>query len=242
MKAFILAAGMGTRISRYIEEKPKCMLDIGGTTLLQYTIDLLKSRGINNIIICVGYRADYIMARIKDDSVKFVNNPFYDVTNGIATMWFAREYMTAEDTIIMSGDLYIEPSMLDELIKCKEDPVMIADSTRITEADYRFRFENSILIKHGKDLSIEETTGENLGIVKMSADFVREYKSHMCEMIEQQKHSLWWESVMYDMIPHTKIYIHDIAGKYWHEIDRVEDYKDILKHRGIIGDKDVQKN
>ena len=233
MKAIILAAGMGTRISKYIDEKPKSMVDIGGITLLQYTIEMLSKRGINNITICVGYKADYIKSVIDNKSVKFIYNPFFDITNGIASMWFARNELIDEDTIIMSGDLYIEEEILDDLIPIKSSPVLLADSTRIVEADYRFHFENGILMRHGKDLSINETTGENLGIAKLSADFVPEYRNHMIEMINQQKHSVWWESVMYDMLPDTKIYIHDVAGKYWAEVDQIEDYRRILKHRHI---------
>ena len=239
MKAIILSAGMGTRISRFIEEKPKSMVDIGGTTLLQYTIDMLRSRDITDITVCVGYKADYIKNVVGEETVRYVYNPFYDVTNGIASMWFARDFLTAEDTIVMSGDLYVEPAILDELIEVKSSPVLLVDSTRIIDADYRFHFEDGILLRHGKDLSVDDTTGENLGMAKLSADFVPIYRAHMIEMIHRQKHSVWWESVMYDMLPDRKIYVHDIAGKYWAEVDQIEDYRRILKHRraGMQGDK-----
>ncbi len=233
MKGIILAAGMGTRISRFIEEKPKSMVDIGGITLLQYTINLLKSRRIEDISICVGYKADYIRSVIEDDAVKYIYNPFYDVTNGIASMWFAKDLLNEEDTIVMSGDLYIEPAILDELIGEQKSPVLLVDSTRIVDADYRFHFENGILMRHGKDLSIADTTGENLGMAKLSADFIPVYREHMIDMINHQKHSVWWESVMYDMLPELNIYVHDIAGKFWAEVDMIEDYRRILRHRNV---------
>ena len=56
MKVLILAAGRGTRISRYLSGKPKCTVDIGGgQCLIEYTIDLLHSRGIQDIGIVLGY-------------------------------------------------------------------------------------------------------------------------------------------------------------------------------------------
>ena len=234
MRAIILAAGMGTRISKYIDEKPKCMVDIGGITLLEYTIDLLHNKGINDITICVGYKADFIENSINDKTVRFVCNPFYDVTNGIASIWFARDYIKDdEDLLIMSGDLYIESAIVDELISCDKSPVLLVDSSSVLDADYRFHYEDNILIRHGKDLTISDTTGENLGIAKLGKNFVKIYKNHMLEMIGQQKHSVWWESVMYDMLPITKIYVHDISGKFWSEVDQIEDYRKILKHRNI---------
>lgn len=233
MKAIILAAGIGTRISKFIEEKPKSMVDIGGITLMQYTIEMLKSKGIKDITVCVGYKADYIKTVVGGSDVRFIYNPFYDVTNGIASMWFARDILTAEDTIIMSGDLYIEPGILDELIEEKNSPVLLVDSTRIVDADYRFHFENGILMRHGKDLSIADTTGENLGIAKLSDGFASTYREHMIDMINHQKHSVWWESVMYDMLPELNIHVHDIAGKFWAEVDMIEDYRKILRHRNV---------
>lgn len=232
MKAIILAAGMGTRISRFIEEKPKCMVDIGGTTLIEYTVDLLRKHGVGQIVVAVGYKADCIMDALKDKNVEFAYNPFYDVTNGIASMWFAREYLDdSEDTIVMSGDVYLESDIVQTLIGLDKNPVLLADSSRIIEADYRYNYENGILKKYGKDLSVEETTGECLGVAKLGAGFVGHYKEHMIKMINAQCHSVWWENVLYDLSASENIYVHDIADDFWAEVDFVEDYTRILKHR-----------
>lgn len=222
---------MGTRISRFIEERPKCMVDIGGISLIKYTVRLLREKGVGEITVAIGYKADMIKNELKDENVCFVYNPFYDVTNGIASMWFAKEHLTAEETIIMSGDVYVEPEIIDRLIETKDDPVLLADSSRIIEADYRYNYENGILRKFGKDLSIEETTGECLGVAKLGEDFVATYKEHMLSMINAQAHSVWWESVLYDLSDSVDIYINDISGCFWAEVDYVEDYKRILAHR-----------
>ena len=61
MRVLILAAGRGTRISRYLSGKPKCTVDIGnGLCLIQYTVELLKSRGIDRIGIVLGYQSQVI--------------------------------------------------------------------------------------------------------------------------------------------------------------------------------------
>ena len=222
---------MGTRISRFIEERPKCMVDIGGTTLISYTVDLLREKGVGEITVAVGYKADLIMNEIKNKNVCFAYNPFYDVTNGIASMWFAKEHLTEEETIIMSGDVYLEPEIIDILISSGKDPVLLADSSRIIEADYRYNYQNGILKKFGKDLSIAETTGECLGVAKLGKDFVKVYKEHMLKMINNQIHSVWWENVLYDLSHDMNIYVDDVAGCFWAEVDYVEDYKRILEHR-----------
>ena len=79
MKVLILAAGRGTRISRYLSGKPKCTVDIGGgQCLIEYTIDLLHSRGIQDIGIVLGYEAQVIREVLADKGVSFFYNPFYD--------------------------------------------------------------------------------------------------------------------------------------------------------------------
>ena len=232
MKAIILAAGIGSRISKFIDEKPKSMVDIGGMPLIRYTVDMLRSKGIEDVTIVLGYKASVIMDELRDKNVNFVYNPFYDVTNGIASMWFAREYLVeGEDTMIMSGDVYLEPEIVDELIALDKSPVLLADSARKVEADYRYNYENGVLKKFGKDLTVEETTGECLGVAKLKGDFVATYKSHMIEMINRQCHSVWWENVLYDLASEMDIYVHDVAGAFWAEVDFIEDYRRILKHR-----------
>lgn len=235
MKAIILAAGMGTRISKYIEEKPKCMVDLGGVTLLEYTVCLLNKKGISDITVVVGYKANIIMDALKDKNINFVVNPFYDVTNGIASMWFAKEKLTQEDTIIMSGDVYLEEEIINKLLKTDKNPVLLADSARKIEADYRYNYENGILKKFGKDLTVAETTGECLGVAKLSGSYALHYKKHMEEMIENGIHSVWWENVLYDLATTENIYVEDICGAFWAEVDFVEDYKRILEHRKMKG-------
>ncbi len=232
MKAIILAAGVGSRISKFIDEKPKSMVDIGGVPLIRYTVEMLRAKGIEDVTIVVGYRAGVIMEELKDERIHFVYNPFFDVTNGIASMWFAREHLTeGEDTILMSGDVYLEPEIVDELIALDKSPVLLADSARRVEADYRYHYENGILKRFGKDLTVEETTGECLGVAKLAGDFVGTYKAHMIEMINRQCHSVWWENVLYDLSKDMDIYVHDVEGAFWAEVDFIEDCRRIRKHR-----------
>ncbi len=232
MKAIILAAGRGTRISRFIDERPKCTVDIGGTTLIEYTVDLLQSKGIEEIVIVIGYQAEYVKEVLRDRSVTFVYNPFFDVTNGIASIWFARQHLVpGEDTVLMSGDVFLSPEIVDELLRLRETPVLLADPTRIEEADYRYYYQNGLLLRYGKDLSIDETTGECLGVAKLSGDKVALYKNHMEEMINRQCHSVWWENVLYDLVGKEEIYIHEVIGHFWSEVDFVEDYRRIVRYR-----------
>lgn len=103
MKAILLAAGRGTRISRMVENIPKSTLPIDGTPLIRRTVVLLQSVGIE-CVICVGYQKEHIYAALEGLDVTYYVNPFYDITNSIASLWFAAEQIN-DDTLILNADV-----------------------------------------------------------------------------------------------------------------------------------------
>jgi choline kinase len=233
VKVFILAAGRGTRISRFLSGKPKCTVDIGGIPLIRYTVELLKSRGIKDIAISLGYRADVIKEVLKGCGVTYYINPFYDVTNSVASAWFAKDFLTGDDILIMNGDVYLEAALLDRILEEQGSPVMYADESRRETADYKFFYEDGILRKYGKELAGDDITGEYIGIGRFSKDFMPDFLRRMEEMIGRQEHQVWWENVVYSMCSERPVYVKDVGGMFWAEVDYIEDYDRILAHRGI---------
>ena len=60
MIGVILAAGMAKRLRPLTDTKPKCLLEVGGKTLLQRTVDAMAATGITEFVVVTGYRADQI--------------------------------------------------------------------------------------------------------------------------------------------------------------------------------------
>ena len=232
MKVLLLAAGRGTRISRYLSGNPKCTVDIGNEKLIQYTIRMLNQKGITDIAMVLGYRADIIKEALKDYDVKYYYNPFFDVTNSIASSWFAKDFLD-DDIIIMNADVFLEEKLFDYILLQKESPVMFADSSRKEEADYKFKFENGVLLKYGKELEGDDISGEYVGIGKFSKDFLKEFIPQLDKMINEQQHSVWWENVVYEISEQKDIYVNDVKGMFWAEVDYIEDYERILNFRGV---------
>lgn len=233
MKALILAAGRGTRISRYLSGMPKCTVDIGGERLIQYTVRLLKAYGIDRIGIVLGYRHEVIREILKDQRVEFYYNPFFDVTNSIASAWFARPFFDGDDDMmIMNGDVFIDGRLLELILQEKRSPVMFADESRKETADYKFYYENQILLKYGKELEGSDITGEYIGIGTFDRTFIPVFVKQMERMIGHQIHSVWWENVLYEMCADRDIYVKDVEGLFWAEVDYIEDYERILEYRG----------
>lgn len=235
MKALILAAGRGTRISRYLEGNPKCTVNIGGTTLIRYTVELLRAHGVTDIAIAVGYRRQAIIDALSNLPVRFFENPFFDVTNSIASAWFAREFLADDDLLIMNGDVYLDQALLPILLHSvpEKSPVLFADNTRKEEADYKLFYEDGILRKYGKELTGTDITGEYIGLARLKKSYLPRFRQKLCTMIGEQKHGLWWENVLYELSEQSSVFVEDIAGNFWAEVDFVEDYERILSHRGF---------
>lgn len=232
MKALIMAAGVGTRISRYIEGKPKCTVDIGDTELIEYTISQLESRGIREIGMILGYKSNIIEDVLKGHNIKYYYNYFYDVTNSIASAWFAKDFFD-DDLILMNADVFLEEKLIDEVFHEKQSPILFSDSSRKEEADYKFYYEDNQLIKFGKELTGNDISGEYVGVAKLQKHFTEKYLKRMEEFIKDGKHNMWWEDVLYSFASERAVYIRDIKGMFWAEVDFIEDYERILEFRGV---------
>ena len=232
MKVLMLAAGVGTRISRYLGDHPKCCVEVGGKPLIRRTMELFYRHNITDIAIVTGYQEKYIHEALKGFDYTTYKNPFFKVTNSIASMWFAKEFMDDnEDFLILNADLFIEDSMLERLIEVKKSPIFLSDSTRIEDADYRFYWEDDRLLRFGKELTNEETTGEYVGIAKIEKKDIKTMKAQLEYLVDQGEYNMWWEDVFYSLVETGKaIYIEDIKGSFWAEVDFIEDYNRILDY------------
>ena len=229
MKAFLCAAGKGTRISKAFPVQSKCTLDVGGVPLIRHTAVMLLEQGIE-VTVIVGYRQQDVRAALEGLPVCFVYNPFFDVTNSIASLWMARSKLAGEDTIIANADVYWNRDILELLLADPEESILLADHTRADDGDFFLREEAGRLLAYGKDLAREERNCEYVGIGFLRSDFVPSFLARMEQLVSAQQHDLWWENVLYSMQDERIIHIRDVRGCFWAEVDFIEDYQRILEH------------
>ena len=218
-----MAAGIGKRLHALNLNKPKCLINIGGTTLIRRSVNLLVSKGISDITVIVGYKSDLIRNELNND-VAYFENPHFKTTNSIRSLWYAKDLLEG-DVLLLNGDLYYEHEILDYIINQTNPVVMLADSTRIDKADYRFSFSNNQISRFGKHLTNQETDGEYVGIVRIDQSFIKMFKQTLEDMITAGKSNIWWEDVLYSFIEkQIPIHYFDIAGTFWSEVDTLLDY------------------
>ena len=121
MQAIILAAGMGRRLKDLTSDNTKCMVKVNEERLIDRGLRQLDNQGLDKIVIVVGYMGKKLMEHIGTLDIKtpiiFVDNPIYDKTNNIYSLYLAKEYLLEQDTLLLESDLIIEDGILESLIE-----------------------------------------------------------------------------------------------------------------------------
>ena len=131
MQAIILAAGMGKRLKELTKDNTKCMVKVNGTTLIDRMLHQLEQKNLSRIVVVTGYQGeklrDYIESLGISTPICYVDNPIYDKTNNIYSLYLASDYLVKEDTLLFESDLIFEDSVLDGLIEDPRDTLALVD-------------------------------------------------------------------------------------------------------------------
>ncbi len=223
MKAIIMAAGIGSRLEKINGNRPKCLIEMDGISLISRSVTLLASRGITDVSVITGYKSGLVRQELQS-RVCYLHNPYFEVTNSIASLWLAKELLH-DDVILMNADLYYEISVLDTMLAQRGNAVMLSDSTKIVDADFRFGVLGDRILKTGNQLSNQETDCEYVGIVRIDKSFIDRFRRRLEEMIKDGDFKNWWEGVLYAFIDDGIAISHkDVEGAFWSEVDHLGDY------------------
>ena len=111
-RAIIMAAGIGKRMQPLTFETPKPLVKVNGVRMIDTVVDGLRTNGINEIYVVVGYLKEQFFEWGKEKGVQIIENPYYDTCNNISSLYVAREHL--RDCIILDGDQIIyNPAILD---------------------------------------------------------------------------------------------------------------------------------
>lgn len=131
MQAIILAAGMGKRLKELTQDNTKCMVKVNGITLIERMLHQLEQQHLSRIVIVVGYKGEKLIEYISTLGIQtpivYVNNPIYDKTNNIYSLFLAKEYLCKEDTLLLESDLIFEDAVLEELVNDPRETLALVD-------------------------------------------------------------------------------------------------------------------
>jgi histidinol-phosphate/aromatic aminotransferase/cobyric acid decarboxylase-like protein/choline kinase len=131
MQAIILAAGKGNRLGKHTKDNTKCMVAVNGDKLIDRAISALSNAGVRKIVIVVGYKSEnlknYLSGRYAEMEVLYIENPVYDITNNIYSLYLAKDYLLDDDTILLESDLIFDPEIINKLITDKRQNLAVVD-------------------------------------------------------------------------------------------------------------------
>ena len=117
MKAVILAAGEGRRLRPFTETMPKVMLPVANKPVLEYVIDAVKTSGINEIVLVVGYKKEVIMDYFKDYEDINITYVIQEKQLGTAHALLQTKDLMDGDFLVLSGDNIIDHRGIEKLLK-----------------------------------------------------------------------------------------------------------------------------
>lgn len=177
LKAIILAAGEGTRLRPYTLDRPKCLVEVEGRSLLDRQLAVLAAEEVRSIVLIGGYRVEML----KRPGVDIRINPRYAETNMVWTLFCAEDDLEG-DVLLCYGDIVYSQEILHALLQSKADIAVAIDQG--WEAYWRARNENPLddaetlkLAADGRILeigqkpkSLAEIEGQYMGLMKFSAN------------------------------------------------------------------------
>ena len=166
MKAIILAAGKSTRLLPLTKDKHQCMLKVGGKTILEKQLNLLKGAGVEDITVVTGYQSVEVEELCKRLEIKTLFNPFYGVSGMALTLWVAKEELR-NGFIFLYSDVLFDSGIIKGLLEVKGDICLAIKKNSLREEAEKV-IETEGTIKGVTKLDDAEGNGEFIGIAKLS--------------------------------------------------------------------------
>ncbi len=152
MKVVMLAGGLGTRISEETDHKPKPMIEIGGKPILWHILKIYSHYGLNDFIICFGYKGYAIKEYFKNyllhqsDVIFDLKSGSVDILEKRSENWKITLVDTGEFT--MTGGRLLK---IKSLVEKEESFCMTyGDGLSNVKLDELIKFHNN----HGKSASV----------------------------------------------------------------------------------------
>lgn len=238
MTYIILAAGKGTNLQPLTLKYAKTSFRLDEeTTVLQRMVRSIRKADRNaEIVVVIGNKADEVRKELAGENVSFVMNPFYEVTNSISSVWFARDYLERENVTIVHGDVVFSDDIISSYLTVPiEYPYVLADSTAVNPGSYNIVARDDQVLVMSKKL--ENATARYCCMTKLDPVSARLLKEEIDSMINGNMYDQYFEDSLVQMIMFHdfQLFYKDINGMKWSEVDSVDDLltaQDI--HRGIV--------
>lgn len=175
MNAIILAAGISSRLRPLTDDIPKCLLPVGGRTLLERTLGSLGEHPFESFFLVTGYHEERIresVARLAPRiPVEFVLNARYATTSNAYSLWLALARCAGAPFVVLDADILFHPALLARVLDSPHaNPLALRDGGVLGAEEIKVEQDGmGRILRIGKDISPARAAGESIGIARFSA-------------------------------------------------------------------------
>ena len=225
MKAIILSAGQGSRLGHLVDERPKCLIEFNGRSLLDRQLDTLEANGVHEAVVVTGFHDELvnqaIAARSGGPEVRTIFNPFYKVADNAGSLYMAREALSG-DCLVWNGDTLVSSALMARVVGNDRDGICVTIDRKpdgYDEDDMKVVEDEGRLKAIGKRIR-DGVNAESIGLLAFRAGGAEQFR----EAIEQAMRTsegttIWYLRVINHIAQSGDVWTLDIHGEEWGEVD-----------------------
>ena len=226
-KAIILSAGKGSRLLPLTAERPKCLIDLSGRSLLEWQLEALQGAGIEDIVIVTGFRDDLVDAVAASRAgVRTLFNPFYHMADNLGSVWMAKAELD-RDTLLLNGDTLVSPRLLERVLGADTGPIAVTvDEKESYDADdMKVLRDGDRLLRIGKALEAGEYNAESIGLLAFRGEGPGRFAAQVDVMMRWPDGTRRWYLRAIDELARGGADVRTVSihGEEWQEVDFPED-------------------
>lgn len=246
MRAIILAAGRGSRMQNLTDERPKCLLELGGKTLLAWQLAALREAGIEQIAIVTGYRRELLAPA---GLVEF-HNARWASTNMVASLACAEEWLNADTCIVSYSDIFYDAVAVRLLMACAAPLAITYDANWLRAWQERFGdplldaetfrlAQDGALAEIGnKPKSVEEIEGQYMGLLRFTPAGWHEVAQLRSALTVAERDSMHMTGTLQRIIDAGRLPISAVRyDRPWGEVDSPGDLRRYQTHTAAVSDE-----
>jgi L-glutamine-phosphate cytidylyltransferase len=225
MKAIILSAGQGSRLGHLVDDRPKCLIDFGGRSLLDRQLDTLEANGVREAVVVTGFHDELVSEAIGRRSggpeVRTIFNPFYKVADNTGSLFMAREEL-AGDCLVWNGDTLVSDALMGRVLANPQRGICVTVDRKESydEDDMKVVEESGLLKAIGKRLPMDRVNAESIGLLAFRSGGAEQFREAISQaMRTPEGTTIWYLRVIHQIAQSAAVSTFDIRGEEWGEVD-----------------------
>src|SRR5438309_934924 len=234
MKAIILSAGQGSRLGHLVDDRPKCLIDFNGRSLLDRQLDTLEASGVHEAVVVTGFHDELVEKAVAERSggprVRTVFNPFYKVADNTGSLFMAREEL-AGDCLVWNGDTLVSRELMRRVVANGRGGICVTIDRKDSYDDDNMKVveEGGRLKVIGKRLPPDAVNAESIGLLAFRAGGAEQFRQAIDRAIRTPEGTtIWYLRVIHHIAQEADVWTLDIAGEEWGEVDFPADVETAL--------------